>query len=41
MKALKALAEKVGRPGAHLVIITGQPDDELADLVQLQAEKLV
>ncbi|HEY9312380.1 hypothetical protein [Williamsia sp.] len=40
MKALKALAEKDGRPGARLIIITGQPDDELADLVQLQAEKV-
>lgn len=40
MKALKAQAERDGRPGARLVIITGQPDDELADLVQLQAEKV-
>lgn len=40
MRALKVLAEEEGRPGARLIIITGQPDDELSDLVQLQAEKL-
>ncbi|ORA51900.1 hypothetical protein BST22_13690 [Mycolicibacterium chubuense] len=40
MRALKSLAEKSDRPGARLVIITGQPDDDLAELVQVQAEKL-
>ena len=40
MKALKAQADADGRRGARLMIITGQPDDELAELVQQQAEKV-
>lgn len=40
MKALKALAELEGRPGARLMIVTGQPDDELAENVQAHAERL-
>jgi len=40
MKALKALAEAEGHRGARLVIITGQPDAELAELVQNQADKI-
>ncbi|KUI09917.1 hypothetical protein AU190_05760 [Mycolicibacterium acapulense] len=38
MRALKAQAKADGRRGARLVIVTGQPDDDLADLVQIQAE---
>lgn len=39
MKALKAQAAKEGRPGARLLIVTGQPDAALADLVQDAAKK--
>ena len=39
MTALKALAESEGLRGARLLIITGQPNEQLADLVQVQAEK--
>ena len=40
MKALKARADADGHSGARLMIITGQPDEELAELVQQQADKL-
>ncbi len=40
MKALKELAELEGRPGARLMIVTGQPDDELAENVQAHAERV-
>ncbi len=40
MKALKALAEAEGLRGARLMIITGQPDDELADAVQVHAKDI-
>ena len=40
MEALKAKADADGRRGARLMIVTGQPDEELAELVQQQAEKL-
>ena len=40
MTALKAHAELEGLRGARLMIITGQPNEQLADLVQLQAEKV-
>lgn len=40
MKSLKAQAEKDGRRGARLLIITGQPDEELEEMVQVQAEKI-
>ncbi|KAA0098905.1 hypothetical protein CIW49_13595 [Mycolicibacterium sp. P1-18] len=40
MKALKAQAIVEGRRGARLIIITGQPDEELAELVQIQSEKI-
>lgn len=40
MKALKAQAETDGNNGARLIIITGQPDDELAESVQFQAERI-
>ncbi|CAA0138230.1 Uncharacterised protein [Mycolicibacterium vanbaalenii] len=40
MKALKEMAKAENRPGARLVIITGQPDEELSELVQLQSERL-
>ncbi|MGE2718449.1 hypothetical protein [Mycolicibacterium celeriflavum] len=39
MRALKAQADADGRKGARLVIVTGQPDDDLAELVQIQAQK--
>jgi hypothetical protein len=39
MRALKAQAKEEGRPGARLLIVTGQPDDDLAELVQVQAKK--
>ncbi|BBY73578.1 hypothetical protein MPRF_04770 [Mycolicibacterium parafortuitum] len=39
MRALKAQAASDGRPGARLLIVTGQPDDDLAELVQIQAQK--
>lgn len=39
MKALTALAKKEDRPGARLLIVTGQPDKALADLVQDVAKK--
>ena len=40
MTALKAQAEAEGLRGARLVIITGQPDEQLADLIQVQSEKI-
>jgi hypothetical protein len=40
MAALKAHAESEGLRGARLMIITGQPNEQLADLVQLQSEKV-
>ncbi|QYL24428.1 hypothetical protein [Mycolicibacterium diernhoferi] len=40
MKALKELAELEGRPGARLMIVTGQPDEELAENVQAHADRL-
>lgn len=40
MSALKTQAESEGLRGARLMIITGQPDDQLADLVQLQSAKV-
>lgn len=40
MRALKAHADSEGLRGARLMIITGQPDEQLADLVQLQSEKV-
>ncbi len=39
MRALKAKADTEGRPGARLLIVTGQPDEDLAELVQIQAGK--
>ena len=39
MKALLAQAKKEGRPGARLLIVTGQPDERLAESVQIVAEK--
>lgn len=39
MKALATRAETEGRPGARLLIVTGQPDEALADLVQDAAKK--
>lgn len=39
MRALKAQAESNGHPGARLLIVTGQPDDDLAELLQTQAQK--
>ncbi|MEZ0339870.1 hypothetical protein ACAG25_07795 [Mycobacterium sp. pV006] len=38
MRALKTRAESEGR-AARLIIVTGQPDEELEDAVQIQAEK--
>jgi hypothetical protein len=40
MTALKARAESEGLRGARLMIISGQPDEQLADLVQFQSEKI-
>lgn len=40
MKALKAQAEADGLRGARLLIITGQPDEELAEAVHAHAERL-
>lgn len=40
MKALKARAVSEGHSGARLMIVTGQPDEDLAELVQTQSEKL-
>lgn len=39
MKALLAQAKSEGRPGARLLIVTGQPDERLAELVQDVAKK--
>ncbi len=39
MKALAVQAKKENRPGARLLIVTGQPDKVLADLVQDAAKK--
>lgn len=39
MKALAAQAKIEGRRGARLLIVTGQPDEALADLVQDAAKK--
>ncbi|MDP7724190.1 hypothetical protein [Mycobacterium sp. TY814] len=39
MRALKLQADADGRPGARLLIVTGQPDDNLAELVQDDAQK--
>ncbi|MCV7007542.1 hypothetical protein [Mycobacterium gordonae] len=39
MRALKLQANADGRPGARLLIVTGQPDDDLAELVQDDAEQ--
>lgn len=39
MRALARKAEKDGRRGARLVIVTGQPDELLAEQVQTQAER--
>lgn len=39
MKALAAQAEKEDRPGARLLIVTGQPDETLAEQVQDAAKK--
>jgi hypothetical protein len=39
MKALAARAKNEGRPGARLLIVTGQPDELLADLVQVVAKR--
>lgn len=38
MTALKAQAEKEGRPGARLLIVTGQPDPNLRDQIQELAQ---
>ncbi|WP_149445754.1 hypothetical protein [Mycolicibacterium sp. P9-22] len=40
MRALKAQAAADGLRGARLLIITGQPDEELAEAVQAHAERL-
>ncbi|WP_083405614.1 PDDEXK family nuclease [Mycolicibacterium rutilum] len=40
MTVLKDQAEAEGLRGARLMIITGQPDEQLADLVRVQAERL-
>ncbi|TLH72048.1 hypothetical protein C1S79_06075 [Mycolicibacterium phocaicum] len=40
MKALKAQAEAEGLRGARLMIITGQPDEQLEEAVQAHADKL-
>jgi hypothetical protein len=39
MRALKAQAKSEGRQGARLMIVTGQPDESLAEDVQIHAEK--
>lgn len=39
MRALKTKAESEGRKGARLLIVTGQPDEDLAEHVQTEAEK--
>jgi hypothetical protein len=39
MQALARYAEREGRPGARLLIVTGQPDQSLAERVQVHAEK--
>ncbi|MBB2770724.1 UNVERIFIED_ORG: hypothetical protein GGE11_001637 [Mycolicibacterium obuense] len=40
MHALKSAASAQGLKGARLMIITGQPNEELAEQVQLHAEKI-
>lgn len=40
MRALKSLAAAEGRQGARLLIVTGQPDDDLAERIQVHAETL-
>jgi SUMO ligase MMS21 Smc5/6 complex component len=40
MRALKSTAEAQGLKGARLMIITGQPNEELAEQVQLHAAKI-
>lgn len=40
MAALKAQAKAEGLRGARLMIITGQPNEQLSDLVHLQSETL-
>lgn len=39
MRALKAQAQAQGRKGARLLIVTGQPDEDLAAYVQAEAAK--
>ena len=39
MTALKQKAAKDGKPGARLLIVTGQPDQELQSQVQALADK--
>lgn len=39
MKALAVQAKKEDRPGARLLIVTGQPDESLSELVQDLAKK--
>ncbi|MGV0833954.1 hypothetical protein, partial [Mycolicibacterium thermoresistibile] len=39
MRSLAKQAAKDGRPGARLLIVTGQPDEELEEHVQVLAEK--
>lgn len=40
MKGLKSLAESEGLKGARLMIVTGQPDEELQENVQAHAERI-
>ncbi|TDY09766.1 hypothetical protein BCL50_1863 [Mycolicibacterium litorale] len=40
MDALKTAAEAQGHKGARLMIITGQPNEQLAEQVQVHAEKV-
>jgi predicted O-linked N-acetylglucosamine transferase (SPINDLY family) len=39
MQSLARQAAKEDRPGARLLIVTGQPDESLAERVQTHAEK--
>ena len=39
MRSLVRQAKTEGRPGARLLIVTGQPDESLAELVQAHAER--
>jgi cystathionine beta-lyase family protein involved in aluminum resistance len=39
MQALSRHAASEGRPGARLLIVTGQPDQSLAENVHVHAEK--